>query len=150
MGKKAQWHRFCFVCTSVDQNYWKHLSTETLNLTILFLWQNCLNKHVCVCSAAQLCLTLCNPMDCSPLGSSVHGDSPGKNTEIGCHALLQGIFPTQRPSPGLPHCWQILYSLSHQGSLLTNIQLNKRAHTHYMHFTHTQTHMYIQRHLMQL
>ena len=31
-------------------------------------------------------------MDCSPSGSSVHGDSPGKNTGLGCHALLQGIF----------------------------------------------------------
>ena len=34
-------------------------------------------------------------MDCSPPGSSVHGDSPGKNTGVGCHVLLQGIFPTQ-------------------------------------------------------
>ena len=43
----------------------------------------------------QSCLTLCDPMDCSPSGSSVHGDSPGKNTGVGCHALLQGIFLTQ-------------------------------------------------------
>ena len=43
----------------------------------------------------QSCLTLCNPMDCSPRGSSVHGDSPGKNTGMGCHALLQGILPVQ-------------------------------------------------------
>jgi len=35
-------------------------------------------------------LTLCDPLDCSPPGSSVHGDSPGKSTEVGCHALLQG------------------------------------------------------------
>ena len=41
------------------------------------------------------CPTLFDPMDCSPPGSSVHGDSPGKNTGVGCHALLQGIFPTQ-------------------------------------------------------
>ena len=41
------------------------------------------------------CLTLCNPMDCSPPGSSVHGISPGKNTGVGCHFLLQGIFLTQ-------------------------------------------------------
>ena len=34
-------------------------------------------------------------MDCNLPGSSVHGDSPGKNTGVGCHALLQGIFPTQ-------------------------------------------------------
>ena len=43
----------------------------------------------------QSCLTLCDPMDCSPPGSSVHGDSPGKSTGVGCHALLQGIFSTQ-------------------------------------------------------
>ena len=55
-------------------------------------------------------------MDCSPPDSSVHGDSPGKNTEVGCHALLQGIFPTQGSNPGLPHCRWILYCLSHQGS----------------------------------
>ena len=35
---------------------------------------------------------------------------------MGCHALLQGIFPTQGSNPGLPHCRQILYHLSHQGS----------------------------------
>ena len=48
-----------------------------------------------LCSVAQSCLTLCNPIHCSPLGSSVHGDSPGRNSGVGCHALLQGIFPTQ-------------------------------------------------------
>ena len=57
-----------------------------------------------VCLIAQLCLTFCDPMDCSPLGSSVHGDSLGKNTGVGCRALLQGIFPTQESNPGLPHC----------------------------------------------
>ena len=43
----------------------------------------------------QLCPTLCDPVNDSPPGSSVHGDSPGKNTGVGCQALLQGIFPTQ-------------------------------------------------------
>ena len=43
----------------------------------------------------QSCLTLCNPRDCSTPGSSVHGHSPGKNRGVDCHALLQGIFPTQ-------------------------------------------------------
>ena len=59
---------------------------------------------------------LSDPMDCSPLGSCVLGDSPGKNTGVGCHVLLQGIFPTQRSNSGLPHCKQILYHLSHQES----------------------------------
>ena len=43
---------------------------------------------------AQSCPTLCDPMDYSPPGSSVHGAFPGKNTGVGCHALLQGIFLT--------------------------------------------------------
>ena len=62
-------------------------------------------KGVCVvlCLATQSCPTLCNPMDCSLPGSSVHEDSPGKNTAVGCHALLQGIFPTQGSNPGLLH-----------------------------------------------
>ena len=51
----------------------------------------------------------------SPPGSSVHGDSSGKNTGVGCHALLQEIFPTQGLNPGLPHCGWILSHLSHLG-----------------------------------
>ena len=43
-------------------------------------------------------------------------DSPGKNTEAGCHALLLGLFPIQGWNWGLLHCRQILYHLSHQGS----------------------------------
>ena len=43
----------------------------------------------------QSCPTLYDPTDCCLPGSSVHGDSPGKNTGVCCHALLQGIFPTQ-------------------------------------------------------
>ena len=43
-------------------------------------------------------------------------DFPGKNTGVGCHFLLQKIFPTQGLNPGLPHCRQTLYGLSHQGS----------------------------------
>ena len=67
----------------------------------------------------NVCLvTLCNPTDCGPAGSSVHRDSLSKNTGVGCHALLQGIIPTQGSNPDLPHCKWILYCLSHQGSLV--------------------------------
>ena len=45
--------------------------------------------HTVLCLAAQSCPTLFNPMDCSSPGFSVHGDSPGKNTGLGCHFLLQ-------------------------------------------------------------
>ena len=51
-----------------------------------------------------------------PIRYSVHGDSPGKNTRVGCHALFQGFFTTQGSNPGLQHCRWILYCLSHQRS----------------------------------
>ena len=72
------------------------------------------------CLVAKLCLTLCDPMDCSPPGSSAHGISR-KNTGVGCHFLLSEIFPTQGLSPCLL-CWQAHSSLlSHQGSPLVPI-----------------------------
>ena len=49
-------------------------------------------------------------------GSPVHGDSPGKDTVVGCHILLQEIFLTQGSNSGLWHCKWILYQLRHQGS----------------------------------
>ena len=54
---------------------------------------------------AQSCPTLCSPWN-----------SPGQNTGVGSLSLLQGIFPTQRLNPRLPHCRRILYQLSHKGS----------------------------------
>ena len=45
-------------------------------------------------------------------------NSTGQNTEVGSHFLLQGTFPTQGSNPGIPHCRQILYQLSHKGSTL--------------------------------
>ena len=73
--------------------------------------------YICICIlVAQLCLTHCNPMDCSLLGFSVHGILQARITGVGCHSLLQGIFPTQGLKPGLPHHRQRLYHLSHQES----------------------------------
>ena len=48
-------------------------------------------------------------------------DFLGKSTGVGCHFLLQGIFPTQGSNPGLPHCRQTLYRLCHQDGLKLNI-----------------------------
>ena len=79
------------------------------HLGVMVLWVYVL------CLVAQLCLTLYDPMEYSPPGSSVYGDSLGKNAGVGCHAVLQ-IFPTQGLNPGLPRCRQILYQLSHQRS----------------------------------
>ena len=66
---------------------------------------------------AQLCPALCDPLDYSPPGSSIHRDSPGENTELGCHFLLQGIFATQRLSLHLLHWQADSLPLSHLGSL---------------------------------
>ena len=64
---------------------------------------------------AQSCPTLRDSMDCNLPVSSVYGDSPGKNTGVGYHALLQGIFPTQGSNPCVIHCRLILYHLRNQG-----------------------------------
>ena len=72
--------------------------------------------------SAQSCQTTCDPMDCSPPGSSVHGLLQGKNTAVGSHSLV--AIPKWVASPGdsspgaslhFPHCKQTLHYLSHQG-----------------------------------
>ena len=114
---------------------WKALSTNPLATPftwLTFLWSSTqrdlppLPSSVCVsCSVMSNPL---RPMDWSRPGSSVHGilqadpwDSPGMNTGVSCHFLLQGIFPTQESNLcllWLQHCRQILYHLSHQGGSL--------------------------------
>jgi len=61
----------------------------------------------------QSYLTLCDPMDARLL---CPWNSPGKNTGVGSHSHLQGIFLTQGLNLSFLHCWQVLYHLSHQGS----------------------------------
>ena len=95
-----------------------------------------IRSKVCVCvhaharSVAKSCPTVCNPMDCSPPGSSVHGifqeritglGEKKKNTGVGCHLLLKGTFLTQWSKPQRSSClscisrW-ILYPYCHLGS----------------------------------
>ena len=97
-----------------------------------------INLMYCMCLVAQSYLTLCNPLDCSPPGSSVHGDSPGKNTGVGCHSLLQWIFPTQEPGrpalqadfllcepPGRPYRCPNIYEESYNTLVKEIKELNK-------------------------
>ena len=82
--------------------------------------------HLCQCFRRSG--ECCAVHSCSVLSGSLcpHGLQPSrllcpwgfssKNTGLGCHALLQGIFLTQGLNPGLLHCRQILYCLNHQGS----------------------------------
>ena len=82
---------------------WKHWFGELLKVKVL---------------VAQLCLTLCDPVDCSPPGSSAYGISQARVLRGSCHSLLQGIFPTQGSNLGLLHPRQILYHLSYHMHLL--------------------------------
>ena len=63
----------------------------------------------CCCLLAQSCLTLCNPMDCSPISLLCPRNSPDKNTRMCSHSLLQGIFLTQGPNLHLLHWQQVLH-----------------------------------------
>ena len=81
----------------------------------------------------QSCPTLCNPMDCSIPGSSVHGIFPGKGTGVGCHFLLQRIFLTQGSNPGLPHCREMLYHLSQQG-IECNLKNDRMISVHFIQY----------------
>ena len=76
--------------------------------------RDCCFHTCCVLSCVQLFVTSLTAAYKAPL--EVHGDSQGKNTGVGCHDLLQGIFPTQGSNTGLLYCRRILYCLSHQGS----------------------------------
>ena len=74
---------------------------------------------VCVCVlVTQSCPTLCDPHGLLPTRLLCPWDSPGKDTGVGCHFLLQGIFPTWGLNLGLLHCRQILYHLSYEGNFL--------------------------------
>ena len=74
---------------------------------------------------AQSCPCLCDPMDCSPPGSSAHGDSPGKNSGMDCHGLLQGIFPFQGSNPDLPHLWADSFPSKPPGSHTASFSLRQ-------------------------
>ena len=94
---------------------WDEMVGDALTL-LLYYYYVC--KYVCVL-VTQLWPTHRDSMDCSPSRLLCPWDFPGKNTEVGCHFLLQRIFLTQVLNSDLLHCRQILYHLSHQESKLT-------------------------------
>ena len=109
--------RMAIINRSISNECWRGLKCKLLpplcRTAWRFIFLKARNKiTMCVYSVTQLWLTLCDPLDCSPSGSSVHEIFSGKNTGAGCHFLLQGIFPTQELNPCLLHllyCRQILY-----------------------------------------
>ena len=122
IGKRRKWskcqmpQRFSGVCSwVVPGDCDKHMWNVAGGNQIAVGWDTELVLSVCCAEITRSCPTLCDPINCRS-GSSVHGILQVKNTGMGCHALLQRIFPTQGSNPCLPHCRWILYQLSYQGS----------------------------------
>ena len=92
---------YCYLASTIQLSITYHAQQTTSNYlashetSTNFQILPLLQCHAVLFLVIQSCSALCNLMECSPPGSSVHGDSPGKNTRVGCHALLKGIFPTQ-------------------------------------------------------
>ena len=84
--------------------HWNDSELNRFMSTYLIL-TTALWNSVCSDLVGKSCPTLCDPMDCSPSGSSVHGIFPGKNTGVGCCFLLLGIFLTQRSNPWTHVSW---------------------------------------------
>ena len=80
---------------------------------------------------AHSCLTLCDPMDCIPTRCLCPWNTPGRNSGVGSHYLLQGIFLTQESDSGLLHCREILYCLSHREATesSTRMQVWHKSHS---------------------
>ena len=98
--------------------YTKNLNIKIHLLSSLILYNPSHNSSNSL--VVKLCPTLMTPWTVA-YQLLCPWDSPGKNTGVGCHFLLQGIFPTQELNPGLLHCRQILYRLSYEGSPMCHI-----------------------------
>ena len=99
---------YCFSCQAGHHKY----SLAFLSITVLFNRPPALSQTVKVkLKASPLCPTLCDPMV-----YTVHGMLQSRILEWVAFPFSRGVFPTQGSNPGLPHCRQILYQLSHQGS----------------------------------
>ena len=97
------WNPACAPGSSWFTNCWS-LAWRILSITLPSMWKS-ESENCSVTSDSSWHNRLYSPWN-----------FPGQNTGIGSCSLLQGILPTQRSNPGLPHCRWILYQLSHQGS----------------------------------
>ena len=125
MWDHQRWNDSAF-CHSNDNDN-THLHTQEAFL----LSSRQKEGSVYLCAQSLSCVQLfATPWTASLPSSSVCGDSPGKNTGVGCHALLQGIFLTQGSNAHLLYCRQILYPLSHPESPCLSItEAKKPIHT---------------------
>ena len=107
--------QFCLIIISVLESgcLWRFLLNSLSSLDsakfLFHVFRDSIVLWMCML-VTQLFLTPCNPMDCSPAGSSAHGILQAIILEwVAIHSLLQGIFPTQGLNPGLLHCRYILF-----------------------------------------
>ena len=104
---------FATIFWSGKKKKWTNKQNKLVSFIIFLLCTWIFDAHWSCCLVDQSCQTLCSSMDCSLPGSSVHGISPGKNTRVGCHFLLQGNLPNPGIEPISPvcllHCRRILY-----------------------------------------
>ena len=111
VGVNSYHHHHCHL--NILLIFWciKHLTPIAQGLLLLISGFFHILLVMCVlCLVTQLCPTLCNTMDCSLLGSSVHGDSPGKNTGENMYTKNTCPPPRYLPNPGIEHrstTWQV-------------------------------------------
>ena len=98
MGSQRVGHHWVTKHNGTVESLQSNLFSKNSGITLLLLFSHCAVLSHSVMSNS----VMSDSMDCSPPDPSVHGDSSGKNTGVGCHALLQGIFPTQGLNLG-PH-----------------------------------------------
>ena len=92
---------------------WTIVSTITINFYLmdLFLVAASITLHCPLCVSHWVVSNSLQPHELYPARLLCPWHSSGKDTGVGSHSLLQGIFPTQGTNPGLPHCRQTLYHL---------------------------------------
>ena len=95
------------IVLTLRNSFWSHQGFKIVYFKILYYYLKC------VCESHSVMFD-----SLWPHGLFSLWNSPGQNTGVGSLSLPQGIFPIQGSNPGLPHCRQILYELSHKGSIL--------------------------------
>ena len=105
-------HLLAICMSSLEKCLLKSLAHFQQNYQVFFI------LRCCCCLVAKSCAILCDPMDCSLPGSSVHGIFQARILQMGCHFILQGIFPTQGLNSHLLHWQADSLLLSHQESPL--------------------------------
>ena len=136
---RASTHIYTYIHTCIYTYYmYTHIYVYTHTSYMYMHTHICVYTHKRVCtlsrfSGVQVFRTLWTVARHAPLFM----DYPGKNTGVGCHALLQGIFPTQGWNPDLLHCRQILYHLNHRE---VHVCIHTYIYTYIYIYIHTHTH----------